>query len=298
MGCCYSIEPGLIEYCKTGDVDKLNEYIESGYVLNVEDDSGRTELMYTGIHGQNECLQLLIKNSIDVNQVDSTNKTTLNYAIKQHKNNCVKTLLNANASPNCINHGSIPLAVASRSNNVKAVSLLLDANANIDVNCSKGYTQIMMAINNSHKSVKLLIEANADLNQVNDNNTSALIYACKCNDNKSVALLVNARADLNLTDNDNKIALEHASDRCKKFIIQSKILGDEHLELACAIECKDYNSIRALIKRNIRLDKSDIWQAEVYNNTLHKIKKDREIRRPILLKYVSEDICDHIVLKY
>ena len=116
--------------------------------------------------------------------------------------------------PNCINQknaeGYTPLILACyRSNNEVAI-FFIENGAVIDENSPMGTALMAAIVKGNNKIATLLIKKKANVNSIDANGTSALIYAVVFNNAEILPLLLENNADKTHKDNDGKTAFEHA----------------------------------------------------------------------------------------
>jgi ankyrin repeat protein len=119
---------------------------------------------------------------------------------------------------NTIITGSTLLMIAASYGQTEAAKILIEAGADINAVNYDGMTALMwgMTVMSNPGVVKLLIEAGADVNasfsRSNSAGTTALMFAAELGLADNVKLLLEAGADINARANDGKTALERASD--------------------------------------------------------------------------------------
>ena len=175
------------------------ELIEKGADLNIQDNGGKTALMYAIIIGNKEVenkevAEELIKAEADLNIQDNGGKTALMYAIK-YMPDIAKELIEAGADLD-----------------------ILDANKN---------TALLHVIFTKNNEVaKKLIDAGADLNKQYVGGLTALMYAIKFDNEEVAEKLIDARAKLDIQDIEGQTALEYAINMpvIAKKLIEKKTL--------------------------------------------------------------------------
>lgn len=125
----------------------------------------------------------------------------------------VSALIVGGANLNAVdNEGCTAVGWASEHGYEGIVRLLLEANADPNIGDNAGRTPLMTASYNSHLAVvSALIEDGAvNINQVENHNRSALIFASINNSVNVVKILLNARADVTIIDNNGQTAIDIA----------------------------------------------------------------------------------------
>ena len=112
----------LINACKSGSIELINQLIENGADVNTKDDNGWTPLHWAAFRGHEGVVKLLINNKASVD-------------IKN-------------------NHAETPLHYAAYNGHEGVAELLLKHNS-IDVNATNGYneTPLHFAAENGHEGV-------------------------------------------------------------------------------------------------------------------------------------------------
>jgi hypothetical protein len=139
-------------------------------------------------------------------------------------------------------------------------------------------------VNNICNLVKLFVENGADVNAMDSDNTTALMYICVNNSfndiSEIIKLLVELKADVNLTDKWGKTALHYASnpDACADI----KVI-DLLLDLGVNPDIKDCNG-------EDYIDYMDGETARhVYRNVIKKIKMIQSVKTCINEGYKAQD---------
>lgn len=108
--------------------------------------------------------------------------------------------------------GFTPLILAVYNNNAEAVNFLISNGAKVDAQDMSGNTALMGATFKGYVNmVDLLLNVGkANVNQVNANGASALIFAATFGQNEIVTKLLTAGADREIKDSRGKTAKDHA----------------------------------------------------------------------------------------
>jgi ankyrin repeat protein len=123
-----------------------------------------------------------------------------------------KAILKSNPSAlNTVNvDGYSPLILACYRGNNEVAKLLIETGCDINGSSKMG-TPLMAAIVKGNTEIaKFLIEKKADINKIDDNGTTALIYAVQFNNTTILNLLLEKKVDKKHKDKDGKTAFEHA----------------------------------------------------------------------------------------
>jgi ankyrin repeat protein len=80
-----------------GDIQKINELLDKGAVVDARSCSDQTPLMYASLNGHKQVVKLLIQKGAEVNAADDEGATPLMYA-SHHGNQTVKLLIQNGAN--------------------------------------------------------------------------------------------------------------------------------------------------------------------------------------------------------
>jgi Zn-dependent protease with chaperone function len=152
--------PPLIDAVVQGDLNKMNELLQDGIELDIQDYDG-----WTALH----------------------------WAVEDSNIIASQTMLKAGANPNIEDYyGGVPLMTAAGEGNIDIVKLLLQAGANIDYQDYDGWTPLMYAVSNGQfQTVQVLLESGANKEIKDHSNTTALMHAIIQGDQEIIALLRN-----------------------------------------------------------------------------------------------------------
>ena len=116
----------LIDACKSGNAEQVNNLLTTGTDPNQTDDNGGSPLFWALFSGYLKIVKLLLKAGADPNQSDVTRYyTPLFWASFKGYLEIVELLLKAGADPNkANNNGAAPLFWASRNGHLEMVKLL------------------------------------------------------------------------------------------------------------------------------------------------------------------------------
>ena len=161
--------------------------------INIQDQSGKTPLMYASQKSTPDIVSFLIKKGADVNLKTFNNVTALHYA--------------------------------ARGSNSEVVKVLIENNADINAQDFSGFTPLMRAATNkNYDNFKVLVSAGADLYVKNQNSNDALDLVINNSDETMFDLIVNPltfsdRADIVLIN--SKLLNKNLKDL--ELIIDEKI---------------------------------------------------------------------------
>ncbi|MGI2298435.1 ankyrin repeat domain-containing protein [Candidatus Cardinium hertigii] len=185
---------------------------------------GMTLLMDAAAGGRIEELEQLIRNKADLNVQDNNGRTALMYAIANDKIDVVKILTEnnlltdstADSKIELLNAGDkegiTPLMRAIINNKVQTIKYLLkNQHVNLNAKDHEGKTALMYgAIGLEPDIYKLLVESNRiNLNAQDHEGKTALMYAIMHQKKENAELLINYGAFMSLGDYEGKTALMH-----------------------------------------------------------------------------------------
>ena len=226
-------EMDLLSKTSKGNIAKVQNLIQNGLDVNVQDDYGMTALMIASQAGnveliqelpravanvniqnifrntvvicatlkkQNNCVHKLIKIGANTNIQDKDGLTALMHAAKNGDINCLETLIGGGADPNVLNDDDCSNRIIT--SGVKAFS-----------RGSKGLTALSYAACAGNTDcVKKLIEVGADVNSDNDSEgNTPLMTAIENGKPECVKELIPSGADLNIKYKKKMTALVVAS---------------------------------------------------------------------------------------
>ena len=135
----------IFTYIKNNDIQSVKDYINSGYNLDSQNNSGDTPLILAASNNKMEIVKLLLNSGADINRQD--------------------------------NYGGAALIYAVFNNRIEIVKLLLNAGADIDKQDNNGYTALILAAyENNREIIELLLDYGADEFILNDENKSFYDY--------------------------------------------------------------------------------------------------------------------------
>jgi len=219
------IKDDFIKAAKDGNVQVVQDYINSGANLNVQQKYGWTALHEASWKGKTECLSLLIGAGADYDVRQKNGWTALHLASWHDNTECVKLLIVARADLNVQDeYGLTALHLASKNGKTECVRRLIGAGADFNIQQKNGQTALHWASwKGKTECLSLLIGAGADYDVRQKNGWTALHLASRWGNLECVKLLIDARADLNVKEEDGWTALHLAScngkTECVKLLI-------------------------------------------------------------------------------
>lgn len=174
---------------KSGDFDKITDYISKGGEPNAKNDDGFTLLHKACVGGQVRVAKYLLDNGASVNGV--TKK------------------------------GSMPIHVGGRAGHVEIVKLLIDYGASIDSRTTDCWTVLHESCdNNKIEMVNFLLRQNAKVNTINEKGNTPLHAACEKGNLEIVKILLEHGAEKDAENVDGFTPLLRACTNGHLFVIK------------------------------------------------------------------------------
>jgi ankyrin repeat protein len=167
----------------SGHAKVVQYLIELGAILYKIDKDGRTALMHAAKSGHLDVVKVLNDTkTVDLNQTNNQGKTALMIAAENGHVDVVKYLVEQGAAVDKVDQeGWFALTHAAKAGHLDIVKFFIDTKK-VDVNQTKsdGMTTLMIASHFGHVHVvKYLIEQNAQIEQVDNDGTTALMWAAQ-----------------------------------------------------------------------------------------------------------------------
>lgn len=197
--------------------NKINSLLSEGTDINAE--TNGTPFLVDGImYGLNqEIIGFLISKGADVNAKDQYAKTVLIHAATIGNKDIVELLIAKGADINMKDDtGSTALIAAAAAFPYVASPVNIESEDDALIAKGKGHKEV----------INLLMSKGANINERDNQGTTALMVAASCGEKDIVELLISKGADVNITDNEGRTALtyvesaENVSKSNKKKIIE------------------------------------------------------------------------------
>ena len=242
----------IIKFIDNNQIEELKNYLNSKKNVNEKPyffDLDRTNyppLTYAAFIGNVEAVEVLLEHGADVNNINATNDTSpliasLQKAYEFNPNRILiaEILIENGADINYRDRGGkgdnavtaaiVPLTSADpeqeKIEQYDFIVGLIDKGANYDINCDYGNILAKAAAYNNELLTNYLVNIiGFDINIVDLNNYSPLMYAVKYNALDTVRNLVFLGASVTIVSNEGKTAIDIANDNNNSEIID--ILND------------------------------------------------------------------------
>ena len=136
----------IIYAARFGDLQKINDCIESGISVDHADPAGETAVFHVIGAGSEKAFGLLMKNDANIRVRDNQGNTTLHKAVTYGRREFAVQLLEGGLDINATNKvGATALRYAVRSANLDMVVFLMEKGANVGVKDVEGNSSIEVA---------------------------------------------------------------------------------------------------------------------------------------------------------
>ena len=195
--------------CKSGAHDIVKMLVEAGAGVRATDNQGHTCLILAACFGHTETVRYLVGlPQMDVNQREGNHQTALQWAVEANDTHIAQLLIDAGADINTeYSDGPFPVHTASFSGALDVVKMLVRVGAGVcvtDNTClgDTGCTCLMIAAHCGHTdTVRYLVGLpEVEVNQLADDNKTALHWAVESNHTEIAQLLIDAGADMDIKD--------------------------------------------------------------------------------------------------
>ena len=206
-----------------GDTASVVELLKSAD-LNCKEIRAKA-VSVAAVHGNEECLDLLIQAGADVNWSSCRSTVAIVSAAWHGHSKCLDLLLAAGAEVNTQDeYGNTPLVLAAWNGHTVCLESLLQAGADVNTHNIEGSTAVYFAASEGHENcLRELIKVGANVNNLDLNENSALHKATVNNKAVCVELLIQAGADVNIRYEHGDTALIRAAemgyDKCVDLLI-------------------------------------------------------------------------------
>ena len=201
------------------DFDTLHRFIKYSYDINVRNNNKETLLMEVckNYHLNTKLIERFITEfDVDIDHKDRNDKTALIHAVDYDRIENIKTLIKLGVNLKKHNQGAIALQRAIGNNkNFEIIQSLINAGVDVNYIDHNHSTPLIYACLQSRvQVVELLLSKGADINIKNENGMSALMVAATRDNNLGseliIKMLLDAGADSNLKNNNHQDAIDCA----------------------------------------------------------------------------------------
>ena len=202
---------------RKGFTYSVQNFLEKGANVNVQDNLGKTALMLAARNGHTHTVRLLIQNDADVNLQSSLaagpGYTALMGAAKEGHLEIVKLLIEAGAEINAQNHdGKTALVYAAKYGHDEIVKILIEKGVNIHHQDQDGISVLMYAVGKDHSMIcQVLIDAGVNVNTEDSEDFTPLMYASQNGHTEITKKLLDKGTDVNAQDEYGRTALMTAA---------------------------------------------------------------------------------------
>ena len=197
--------------------------LKHGADVNIQNRNGFTALIYASERGYSKIVGMLLEHGADINQLSNFGENALMIAINQKYvslddiTKTVKILLDYKVNVNIKNKkdGSTALMSALKLDYSKIVEMLLEHGADVNEKDNNGTTALMLSVNDVmiwRETVKMLLEHGADVNEKDNNGYTALMLSVNDDNVKTVKMLLEHGADVDIQNVNGQTALIYAAD--------------------------------------------------------------------------------------
>jgi ankyrin repeat protein len=186
-----------------GNVEKVESMLkENPLLVNAEDKSGRTPIFMAVIAGNQDMVELLIKNGAQVRVGDSNLRAPIHYAGFMNNINMIKLLLdNGSVIDTRAIGAATPLIHSSLSDRSVLSRFLIEQGADINIQCNSLTTPLYFAaLNNNLAYLNFLLDKGADLDTPDFLNRTPLYVAVRDGYLEIVKSLIEHGADFRFKD--------------------------------------------------------------------------------------------------
>jgi ankyrin repeat protein len=141
-----------------GHADVVNQFLIFSKLINKQDNTGRTALMYACANGHTEVVRILLAGDANPNIQDTDGMTALMWAAQRGHEVVVRLLIDAEAKINLQdNNGMTPLMYAAQLGSETIVRMLLAAGADQKLKNKQGKDADNLAMDGHHFEISLLL---------------------------------------------------------------------------------------------------------------------------------------------
>jgi len=199
---------------------------DSALTIDAKDMNGNTALMLASMNGHVTIVDTLIMSSADINAINYYNESSLHLATKFNHYDAVLEILKYGPEDidkaDVYGHTAFLKAVLNCSTAMVDLFITM-SEANIDLADKKGITPLMWASYlGQYYITETLLSENASINELSNDNRSALMFAINATEEDIVTLLIQKGADFNsIANSDGYTAWQIADDTMRSLIAET-----------------------------------------------------------------------------
>ncbi|KAI1024868.1 hypothetical protein LB504_009713 [Fusarium proliferatum] len=205
-----------------GQFSTTKSLLDSGAMLEAQDEYTRTPLALAASVGHEAIASLLLEKGADIEAQASDGSTPLSIAAWKGKDGVVKVLLEKGADVEAENQaGDSPLLRACTYGHMDVIQQLIDAGADIHTKTYDGSTPLSAAARKGSEGlVKLLLEKGADIDVKDHNGDTPLSRACIYDHMSVVRMLIDQGATVDVRNKQGSTPLQLAEKNAKSGIVK------------------------------------------------------------------------------
>ncbi|UJR10545.1 hypothetical protein I4U23_014745 [Adineta vaga] len=235
MGNIDSRNERFYNLCGLGKAHLIEKMLENDRTFNtininwISFESQSTPLLIASANGHDLVVDILLRNNAKITIKDARQATPLHHAAQRDYTTIARKLLHAGSDVNARDKlGWTPLMKACYFCSPDIILTLIEAGAEINAQTEQGRTALhelcrSPTLNNETLLAEIaciLIEADANINQIDKDHFTPLIYAAYHNHPSIVLVLLESQSFINHTDQQGWTALHWAIDRDHADIVQ------------------------------------------------------------------------------
>lgn len=247
------------------DLQSVEEALDEGANINLEDVNGYNLLTIAAYHGKKELVELFLEKGFDVNKTSTFGWTALLIAIKKEHYDIVNFLLEKNADTEIeTKEGWTALNIAASTGNLDITKRLLEHNLPVDFRKKNRFTPLMIAIEYQKENmIDFLLDNGASLDAKNEDGISPLIFAILCDNTFIVEKLLLKTKSHSLIDFEIKnlaVLTKDLPSKYKNNVVQDFFKHQKtflFLKLTQAIEEENIEDLELFIEKNRNINYED-----------------------------------------
>lgn len=203
----------LMKAVERSEVDKVAAVLsKKGIIPTKLDVEGRSAFHLAATRGHLDCLNLILRHSVDITATDAAGKNALHLASRNGHSLCVQKLLQHNTPVGNVDlQGRTALHDAVMAGCSSSVKLLCDSGASVNASDFDGRTPLVLATQMCHPRIcQLLLERGADITTRDKQNKTALILGCEYGCKDAVDILLKSGSDMKAVDSLGHDAFHYA----------------------------------------------------------------------------------------